>query len=46
MNKMLKKLAGMLILSAVLVGCGKRAVTVDEINSGIEENNAKSTRRE
>ncbi|MBE5830908.1 MAG: LacI family transcriptional regulator [Butyrivibrio sp.] len=42
MNKMLKKLAGMLILSAVLVGCGKRAVTVDEINSSIEENSAKA----
>ena len=38
MNKIIKKLAGMLLLSSLLVGCGRSAAPTDETNLNSEEN--------
>ena len=44
MNKMLKKLAGMLLLSTIVIGCGKSVVTGDMADSNVntEENDTKA----
>ena len=44
MNKMLKKLAGMLLLSTIVIGCGKSVVTGDMTDSNVntEENDTKA----
>ena len=38
MKKIIKKLAGMLLLSSLLIGCGKNAVTGEETGANTEDN--------
>jgi simple sugar transport system substrate-binding protein len=44
MNKMLKKLAGMLLLSTIMIGCGRSVATGDmtNFNENTEENDTKA----
>ena len=42
MNKIIKKLAGMLLLSSLLIGCGRNAVTGSEAGTDTDENISKA----